>query len=183
MGHVESEDSFKNFPEKGSDQSCDQGSFCINGDLRDEFIYGEEDKEGESEWNKILKEEVVDQRYYVRIDIVGNERTFVDRAVYGCPYCGDRKGSQHDYPHHKHDQVLDQAVVKKGFLEVGFEYKVNGINKIREQKARCNKGSDQPEKAKVRYIPGYILDSVEKIRIELSEEFLRENVEALEYEF
>ena len=183
MGHVKSEDSFKNFPEEGSDQSSDQGRFCINRYFRDEFIDGEEDKEGESEWYKILKEEVVDQRYCVWIDVVGNERALIDRAVYGCPYRGDRKGGQHDDSHHKHDEVFDQSVVEKGFLVVGFEYEVYRVNKIGKQKARCNQGSDQPEKAKVRDVSGYMLDPVDKKRIELSKEFIREDVKASEYEF
>jgi hypothetical protein len=68
-------------------------------------------------------------------------------------------------------------------LVVGSEYEVYGIDEVRKQKAPCNQGSDQSEEAKVRDISGDILDPVEKIRIELGKEFIREDIETPEYEF
>ena len=115
--------------------------------------------------------------------MIGHEGAFLDRAVEGCPYGGDRQGNQHDDSDNEHDQVLHQAVVEKGFLILSFEDEVDGIDQIGEQKTRRDKRTGQSEPSQVGDVLGKLLDPFEEIRVQLGEKFFGKDVEAPDREF
>ena len=183
MSNIKSEYSFEDFYQKCSDSGCDNSRFGVNFYFRNKFVERKKDQKCQHERKKILNEKVVHKRDYFRIDIIGYERTFLYRAMEGRPYGCDRQGDQHDDTDDEHDQILHQSVVKKGFFVVGFEYEIDRINQVREQKTGGDKRTCQSKPSQVGDILGKLLYSLEEVRIQLSEEFFRKNIETANSDF
>jgi len=147
--------------------------------LRDKFIKRKQNKKSQSERNKILEKKVIGKRNNLRIYVLCDHGAFSYRGLHACPDEFHKERDQHDDSDDEHDEILHETVVKKGFLVVSFKNEVNGIDQFGKEKTCCNKRPDEPEPAQIGDITRKIFDSGEKIRVELSEKFIRENVEAL----
>jgi hypothetical protein len=88
------------------------------------------------------------------------------------------EGDQHEDAYHEHDEVFHQPAVEEGFLVVGPEDVVYGVDEVGEHEAGGDEGPAQAEPAQVGHIPGDDLDPFEEQRIHPGEEFVGQDVEA-----
>jgi hypothetical protein len=149
MGYIKRKDSFENLPEECSDESGNDGAFCVNLNFGNEFIQGKKDEKRQGKRKKILEKKVIYEGDRFGINMVGDIGAFLDGPVDGRPNGCDRQGDQHDNSDEEHDHVFHHTIVKKRFLKVGFEYKINGIDEPGKQKTRGNEGSDESEQSQV----------------------------------
>jgi hypothetical protein len=180
MGHVESEQSFEDLPEQGTDKGGHESGFCVNLHLGNKLIEREKKEERQDERYEVLEKKIVDERHGFWIDVVGNERAFLDDPVDSCPDRGDRERDQQDDPYDKQKDVFHDPAVEKGLLLVGFEDTVYGCDHVREQKAGRDERPCQAEPSKIGDVLGEVLESIKKGGIELGEELIVENIQAAE---
>jgi len=183
MSYVKSEDPLEDLPEQGGDPGRNQSCPGMDFDLRDELVEHEEDDKGQGDRDEILDEEIIDESDKIIIDILGDEAVCLDGPLDAGPDKGDEEGDEHDDPDGEHDQIFHEAVVEEGFLVVGLEDEVYGINQVGEKKAGCDKGAGQTEPAQIGDAARELPDSLEEVGIELGEEFLGEDIQALQGRF
>ena len=126
----------------------------MNLDLWNEFIQTEQDEESQGKGDEILNQEIIDQRYSFRIDVVGHDGAFFDAAVDGCPNGCYRKRDQHDDSDGEHDEIFYDSVIEEGFLVVGLEDEINGIDEVGEQETSSDERAEQSKPAQVCYVLG-----------------------------
>ena len=130
VGHIKSEQPFEDLPEESADKGRNDRSFCVDFDLRNEFVEREKEQKCQSERDEVLEKKIVDQGHGLRIDVVGNKRAFLDDPVDGCPDSGDGQRDQHDDPYDKQQDVFHKPAVEEGFLLVCSEDGVYGIDQV-----------------------------------------------------
>jgi len=183
MRHIKSEDPFESFEEKGAESGCDNSGSSMDFYLWDKFIQRKKDEKSQCEGNKILNKEIVYKRDEFRIDIIGDKGTFLYRSLDGCPGGCDEERDQHENSDGEHNDVFHDTVVEEGFLVVCLEDEIYGVDQVRKQKASGDKRPSKPEPPQVGDILGEIPDLLDKVGVELSEKFFREDVKTLRGNF
>lgn len=138
MGHIKGKKSFEDFPEKGAYHSRYKCCLCMDLDLGDKFIQGEENKESQGKRNKVLNQKIINKRDNFGINVISHDCACFYRPMYHCPDSSYRKRNQHDDPDDEHNQVFHDAIVKKGFLVCGLEYKIYRIYQVGKKETRCD---------------------------------------------
>ena len=172
MGDVKGEDPFEHLPEKRGDQSGENSGFGVDFDFGYEFVDGEKNQERQGEGQQILQKKVVDEGYEIGIYMIGDEGAFCKRPVEGCPDGGDEERGQEDDADDEHDEIFHQTVVEEGFLIVGFENEIDGVDQVGKQKTGADEGTDQAEPSQIGEMKGDILHLLKKCGIESDKKFI-----------